>query len=100
MRVDNAGSGYGAYVYNTGSSGSYALYVRQHGPTSGLFVDQNGTCSGFEAGIYLENTDNTGKGLFIYSNNSTGLDSLTTFWADNSTFTQTVLNVRQDGTGA
>ncbi len=80
-----------------------SLIITNSTTDNSISVDQNGnvgTSVATDGAIHVENTGNTGIGLGVYSNlDSNSAAPLISVHADNPGFDQTLLNMRNDGTG-
>lgn len=75
------------------------------GTAATLFVDPNGAASASTSvggAVLVENTGNNGSGIVVYSNNSTPTSGarLLSLRADNTSFSEAVQSISNDGTGA
>ncbi len=98
-----ANSVVGLTVNGTSGTAATAVNIIQGGATTALQITQNGNASASTStggAINLNNTNNTGAGLVIYSNQAAPTGRLLSVRADNITFTQDAANITQNGTGA
>jgi len=69
------------------------------GTTAASSIVQSGNIAGSNGAIYLNNSGNTGHGLFIYADQASPAQSLAYIYSDNATFNESALKIRADGTG-
>lgn len=82
---------------NTGNP----LSITNAGTGSAILINQNGSTSTAvgDAALGIINTNNTRKGIYVYTNQGAGANSeLIHFRTDNAAFDQATINIQHDGT--
>ena len=77
------------------------LVIANDSTDSGISVTQSAnTGSGYAAGIFVENTANNDRGLYVYSNeDGSSSRELVLLKADNAAFDKEILYIANDGVG-
>lgn len=87
-----------------GSSPNGPLNITNSSADNTISIDQNGnvgTDVKTDGALHIENTDNSGLALGVYTNIGADMDSdLVKFWVDNSSADKKVLTIVQDGADA
>jgi len=96
LNITNPASGDTIWISHSGGMGN-VMNISTSTADSAIYIDQGGYTN--DGSVYIENTDNSGSALKIYSNKGAASSALLYLEADNSAFDQHVLHVKNDGTG-